>query len=371
MSHSEQLLRTLLAVASGALASAAAAGCGGQSSSSGGGGGAAGESTTGGASGSVAAGGAAPTGGMSTGGMLTGGMSSGGFVCEDGPALELCKTLDELEDYVANYPGEAQKPPRQEFTVCPPRDIVWDPNTCCNPADRGPEQRGLLCCYGFCELRSCCGRAFSVDERARVAPTARRGDWLLGVLRDNAEGQGGALGADAARAIGGLWLRDAQMEHASIASFARFTLELLALGAPANLLEAAQHATVRRDRARSALLRCGIALLALADRPCAARARRRGATHVARGRGRRCNARGRRRRDHCRAGCGRAACSLHGRVDCSRPRAHCRRRSAARSARVRLRRVGTLRGRRRNPERRRARACRRYRAGRAACRNVR
>jgi hypothetical protein len=42
--------------------------------------------------------------------------------------------------------------------------------------------------------------------------------------------------------IAAAWARDAATEHASIASFARFTLELLAVGAPARLLVASQDA---------------------------------------------------------------------------------------------------------------------------------
>lgn len=38
------------------------------------------------------------------------------------------------------------------------------------------------------------------------------------------------------------WLADARLEHASIASFARFTLDLLALGAPPALIDAAHRA---------------------------------------------------------------------------------------------------------------------------------
>jgi hypothetical protein len=38
------------------------------------------------------------------------------------------------------------------------------------------------------------------------------------------------------------WLQAALAEHASVASFARFTLQLLAIGAPADLVEAAQRA---------------------------------------------------------------------------------------------------------------------------------
>jgi len=47
------------------------------------------------------------------------------------------------------------------------------------------------------------------------------------------------------------WAHDAAMEHASIASFARFTLELLAVGAPPKLLLASQDAA--RDEVQHAL----------------------------------------------------------------------------------------------------------------------
>ena len=40
------------------------------------------------------------------------------------------------------------------------------------------------------------------------------------------------------------WARDAQFEHASIASFGRFALELLAVGAPAELVERAHRAAI-------------------------------------------------------------------------------------------------------------------------------
>jgi rubrerythrin len=40
------------------------------------------------------------------------------------------------------------------------------------------------------------------------------------------------------------WREDARMEHASIASFARFTMELLGLGAPAEIIAASQSASL-------------------------------------------------------------------------------------------------------------------------------
>jgi len=45
-----------------------------------------------------------------------------------------------------------------------------------------------------------------------------------------------------AERLAGAWREDARMEHASVASFARVTLELMALGAPADLVEGAQRA---------------------------------------------------------------------------------------------------------------------------------
>lgn len=47
-----------------------------------------------------------------------------------------------------------------------------------------------------------------------------------------------------------MWTRDARMEHASIASFSRLALELMAVGAPAELVERAHHAAL--DEARHA-----------------------------------------------------------------------------------------------------------------------
>jgi hypothetical protein len=50
------------------------------------------------------------------------------------------------------------------------------------------------------------------------------------------------LDPDTRAALACEWLDDARLEHASVASFARFVLELLALGAPAELVHFAQRA---------------------------------------------------------------------------------------------------------------------------------
>ncbi|MCA9490981.1 MAG: ferritin-like domain-containing protein [Myxococcales bacterium] len=76
-----------------------------------------------------------------------------------------------------------------------------------------------------------CGRPLLVDEVPVHAATRARADWTV------------PLG-EAARdpELAERWLRIAEMEHASVASFARATLELMALGAPPDLLVATQRA---------------------------------------------------------------------------------------------------------------------------------
>jgi hypothetical protein len=83
------------------------------------------------------------------------------------------------------------------------------------------------------------GRPFFDGEQLLLAPAEASADWLDGPAG------GHDVPDDKTRdALARAWLRDAQLEHASIASFARFTLQLLALGAPPELIAAAQRATL-------------------------------------------------------------------------------------------------------------------------------
>jgi hypothetical protein len=108
-------------------------------------------------------------------------------------------------------------------------------NGCCNPAaSDGVPQGDGSCCYTFC-AGACCGRPFIVDDAPQLAALERRSDWSGASTRSNESDPWTAR-------IAAEWLEDARMEHASIASFARFTLDLLAYGAPAELVEAAQRA---------------------------------------------------------------------------------------------------------------------------------
>lgn len=155
-------------------------------------------------------------------------------------AKEQCFTKSELESIWYNPPvGGDQSdanpgPPPFDPNGCLPAHTVM--NGCCNVAINGPRYQNGTCCYTFCE-GGCCGRPWLVDGTARVAPVVERADW-------GSHGSRAELSADERALLAELWLADARMEHASIASFARFALELLAVGAPPELLEASHRAAL-------------------------------------------------------------------------------------------------------------------------------
>lgn len=78
-----------------------------------------------------------------------------------------------------------------------------------------------------------CGRPYLIDDVAVLAPVVARDDWheLLAP----------ALPACRER-LADAWTELARMEHASIASFSAFTLQLLAVAAPPDLLQSAHQA---------------------------------------------------------------------------------------------------------------------------------
>jgi hypothetical protein len=87
------------------------------------------------------------------------------------------------------------------------------------------------CCYTMHRL---CGggRPLVHGDVAHVA-ALRPGDaWHTELAMEPCD----ALAEDERRALGERWLRDARMEHASVASFARAALELMAVGAPPELV---------------------------------------------------------------------------------------------------------------------------------------
>ncbi len=104
---------------------------------------------------------------------------------------------------------------------------------------RGDATTASTCCYVFPNRHPPGpGRPYVVDGRARVADAKTRGDWTQPIRpivpNDPAE----------RRAREDTWRKAGLAEHASIASFARFALELLALGAPPELLHDAHAAAM-------------------------------------------------------------------------------------------------------------------------------
>jgi hypothetical protein len=97
-----------------------------------------------------------------------------------------------------------------------------------------------------------CGRPFLVQDSARWAELVAGGDWAQGELR--------SVELDSPHEqlrVSEYWARAGLMEHASIAAFARFALQLMHLGAPRELLEASQRAM--QDETEHARLCFGLA----------------------------------------------------------------------------------------------------------------
>ena len=114
----------------------------------------------------------------------------------------------------------------------------------CRPDSDCDEGYQCVTAYGSnawtCETYNCAiGRPLVVEGRARTAERASRGDWTMARFHPELA----SLSAEERSALAVYWHEVAALEHASIGSFARFTLELLALGAPADLLGEVQQAT--------------------------------------------------------------------------------------------------------------------------------
>jgi hypothetical protein len=121
---------------------------------------------------------------------------------------------------------------------CPPMNDLTGPygySTECSHFTQGPELRFGECCYTALQEGGVEGRPFTVGGEARTACVVGRGDWLGGTAGDAALS---APDPATRAALAESWLESARFEHASIASFARLTLQLLAHAAPANLIAA-------------------------------------------------------------------------------------------------------------------------------------
>jgi hypothetical protein len=111
----------------------------------------------------------------------------------------------------------------------------------------------VFCVQGNCsETGPACGRPFLVEGAARVASPDSRVDFMEVTTPDVER-----LSAPARLALAAHYAHAGLMEHASVAAFARFVLELLAAGAPSELVDAAGEAM--RDELRHTQICFGLA----------------------------------------------------------------------------------------------------------------
>lgn len=131
--------------------------------------------------------------------------------------------------------------------------VMTDVTDACGPLDASRSAEAepigevvageIECCYAFVATRvEEGGRPFLVAGEARVASAVARNDWTVDATA------GEALGPAERQVLAAAWQRDAAYEHASVASFARFTLELLAVGAPPDLVAGSQQAGLEEIR---------------------------------------------------------------------------------------------------------------------------
>lgn len=159
----------------------------------------------------------------------------GEFACEDPQPGSIA--------YLCIPPPIAGEPSCESYDVWQVVDLLrtcTDSKGCEGPQDVacGPDPgQQELCCY-WVEIGFICpGRPFMVGARARLAAIVRGPGWAWRSRPHTAD-----LDAVTRTALADAWSEQASFEHAAVASFARFCLQLLAVGAPPRLVAAAQRA---------------------------------------------------------------------------------------------------------------------------------
>jgi hypothetical protein len=141
-------------------------------------------------------------------------------------------------DCISSTQGENCGP---QFDCQTPRDQCSGWADC--TLDAAPNTQACVVQNGehVCQFAQYCGvgRPFIVQGEPRLAPSAHSGEWSHpGVSPDIR-----SLSPDTRARLAARWTHVGLMEHASIAAFARFTMHLLAIGAPPDLVLASQSAT--------------------------------------------------------------------------------------------------------------------------------
>lgn len=143
---------------------------------------------------------------------------------------------------------------RQTFLACRTSDDACRTDADCTRAGTPGECAPLSATSSFaCQVPNCdIGRPLVVDGRVRTARSEVRTDWASDYRHLTS-----SVDPSMHAAIASRYAEIAALEHASVASFARFVLQLLAAGAPAELLAEAQRAGL--DEIRHAELAYGVA----------------------------------------------------------------------------------------------------------------
>jgi hypothetical protein len=136
-----------------------------------------------------------------------------------------------------------------EYHCQTPEDECAGPWNCVT-AQSCVHQEGHFTCVG----QGACGRPFLVAGAPRQAPLGGALDWTETLP---AIGDLGTLTEEQRATVARHFVEAALMEHASIAAFARFSLQLLALGAPSDLLM--ETARAMADETQHARLCFGLA----------------------------------------------------------------------------------------------------------------
>ena len=151
-----------------------------------------------------------------------------------------CPATDELSGW--EVLSEALGPhPEPDF-------CGWYGDFVCGPEAAITDQ----CCYEMTVGQVCEGRPLAIDGEWRRAEIRRGSAWLSEVRPDLSR-----LSVAERRLQARQWLSAAQDEHASVAAFHRFSLQLMALGAPPELLLETQRAAA--DEVLHARLSFGLA----------------------------------------------------------------------------------------------------------------
>jgi hypothetical protein len=178
-------------------------------------------------------------------GCLTDADCGAGFLCQCGDPVGACVPAGCRTDSECGA-GMLCAQAANYQSYCPVTYVF----SCESPSDRcrvDGECAGLR--GGLCRIsdgeRICaddgsvvCGRPFLVQGSARLAQLAHTSAWLARCSRPDCS----RLSAEQRRQFARGWSQLGLMEHASVAAFARFTLQLLSLGAPALLVEQSQQA---------------------------------------------------------------------------------------------------------------------------------